>query len=679
MKKPLLISLAITILLIPASFIATSSDNIVSIAHAQSGIQKAAATPGVDTTQVRAPGNPIGNAAATPGIDTTQTPAGGTSGIANAAANPGFDATQSPTSKEANPKTQCTGGFFDGIYCALVSILQYLAFVPIAITGLLVYFSGLLLNITLFETVFNLGTNLQNMGGIAVAWTALRDLANILLIFGLLAIAIGIIIGNSTYGNKKLIATLVIVALVINFSLFFTKFIIDTSNIVAVQFYRAISGEHISQDGSVGVSGAFMNQLGLAEAYNTLPLLDTLKKVGISKESGGGIGVMFGFSLMISIFFSITAFVFLFAAILLITRMVMFIILMILSPLAFAAMAIPSMAKMANEWWEKLLKYAMFAPMLLILFWVTITIMPDVQRAIGGSVGKISNMFASDNTLRIDGIRMALNFLIMSGFMYASIIISNRLSLDFGGVAKNITKWTSRKAGNYSLGAIAAIGRGTIGRGAEKFAGTKFAQRLELRSPRLAGAVVRGAQTLSKSNLDVRGVLGKDAQSFVGTPQTGGYVETRRIVAERRQKQSDRIAGTLGGSDPLRQARYRKRYAQKLRSMASSGSFGNVFSPTIHDANLKAAKNSEATGDVTRAEVRLKETTRKISETNKNLSLARNQLRGMQPTNTAFGAVKTQIDNLEIEKTRLEQEKNSLQETKDKANKVKDEFKKEQK
>ena len=65
---------------------------------------------------------------------------------------------------------------------------------------------------------------------IPMAWAVVRDLSNIFFILILLYIAIQTILGIG-HETKKMIAKVVIIALLINFSMFFTKVVIDSSNI----------------------------------------------------------------------------------------------------------------------------------------------------------------------------------------------------------------------------------------------------------------------------------------------------------------------------------------------------------------------------------------------------------------------------------------------------------------
>ena len=81
---------------------------------------------------------------------------------------------------------------------------------------------------------------------VSQAWGAVRDIANIFFIITLLYIAIKTILGLNVTDNKRLVGAVIIVALIINFSLFTTKVVIDTSNILAKVFYNNITSKDAS-------------------------------------------------------------------------------------------------------------------------------------------------------------------------------------------------------------------------------------------------------------------------------------------------------------------------------------------------------------------------------------------------------------------------------------------------
>ena len=116
-----------------------------------------------------------------------------------------------------------------------------IALVFVSLSSLILSIAALLFNWLVDHTIIQFGTTYTDAVKKAVetAWTAFRDIANILIIGIFTFIAISIILGLKEYGQKKMIAHVLIIAVLINFSLLFTKMIIDGSNYTATQVYTA--------------------------------------------------------------------------------------------------------------------------------------------------------------------------------------------------------------------------------------------------------------------------------------------------------------------------------------------------------------------------------------------------------------------------------------------------------
>ena len=88
------------------------------------------------------------------------------------------------------------------------------------------------------------------MPAINTAWQLVRDLVNVWFILIFLFIAIGTILRVSSFQAKKLLPIMIMMALVVNFSLPVSKFIIDVANIISFQFLNSICEERVdSQSG----------------------------------------------------------------------------------------------------------------------------------------------------------------------------------------------------------------------------------------------------------------------------------------------------------------------------------------------------------------------------------------------------------------------------------------------
>ncbi len=302
-----------------------------------------------------------------------------------------------------------------------------------------------LLNITILQTVTGMGNHINDIIGIQIAWALLRDMANILFIFGIVYIGLNLILGNNRHGHQQALARLVIIALVINFSLFITKTVVETSNIMANTIFRLIippdtSGnqacdgrsslpENITQCVNFGITGIINNSLGLTTVFNvggtpnsagfTSPTLASATAIDASK--------IFYITTLGSIFILITAFVFASAAILLVIRFVILIILMVFSPLAFAAWILPSTSGYFSYWLRSLLNQSFFAPAYMLMMWIAIKIIEGYGvSTVTGTAAK-SNFGAALLGANVSFASVFLNFAIITVFMVAALIVAKKL------------------------------------------------------------------------------------------------------------------------------------------------------------------------------------------------------------------------------------------------------------
>ncbi|MDP6528030.1 MAG: hypothetical protein QF858_04145 [Candidatus Pacebacteria bacterium] len=416
----------------------------------------------------------------------------------------------------------------DFIYNEVVlGLVRVVCVVLIMATGTLLWLSGLVLNFVVDETILQF-VNFANNTGLNTAWEAFRDLANIFLVFVLLTIAIATIIGSTTLGFKQLLARVIIVALLINFSLFFTKLVIDVTNRVAVEFHNSIVVKR-----GTGISNAVMGtmKLGSFFDFNASNIDAELKKIG--QDDVAGVGGIFVFGLFTSIFFIVTAVVFIFASFLLVTRAVVLTILMILSPLAFVARAIPHTQKYFDEWWESLSKHAIFAPMFFMFMWASFQVASSVVREDNNL--SFSELFLAENS---SAVQLIFSFIIIIGLMVSSIIIAQKLSIKGGGAAvgglKKTGNFFARRGGAATFGGAAALGRRTIGRRARQYLDSGKGQELEARARSggfggaLANIRFKATEKTAKGSMDVRGSgLGKGFKKAsgidLGKPKKGGY------------------------------------------------------------------------------------------------------------------------------------------------------------
>ncbi len=250
----------------------------------------------------------------------------------------------------------------------------------LSIFGTVVTFTGALLNFSIKLTL-NIGEIYNATPAIRNVWIIIRNISSILIIFFLLYSSIKTIIGSSGNDTKSLIGKIIMAGLLINFSLFFTKTAIDASNLISMQFYRAITTDSTdsatwrsSLDG--GLSDVFMGSLKIQKIYH--PLDAEIAKVNnITTEPTLVFSIIVatycGIALML--FASIS---FLGAAIAISIRTGMLLLLMIFSPLYFMGAIFPKIKSEVSDTWLKNLKsQLLFMPLYLLLLYVALSIISD--------------------------------------------------------------------------------------------------------------------------------------------------------------------------------------------------------------------------------------------------------------------------------------------------------------
>lgn len=343
------------------------------------------------------------------------------------------------------------------------------------------YVAGLFLDLVVTFTVLNLGEVLSsnNLPIIEVGWTIFRDIANLAFIFMLLYAAIALILELSNVNVAKIIRNVVIVALLINFSLFFTQVIVDTSNALASRFYTDI----IDASESNTISGALMDKLRITSVYNndgsSATSLRDRDDAGdlLIKIAGGALLILTA----IAVFFAI--------AIMLLIRFVIIIFLMMTAPIAFIASVIPntSLSKLSKDWWGSLISNAIFAPALFLLLFVVIQMASTLNGAISTGTGSTPGrtIIASGGGGDSSAIASFMSFLIVNALLVGTLVLAKKMG-------------ASGANGAIAFGGAAAFGAaGFAGRRVGGFAGSRIRDsRLVQRGLNSDSRIARGAARL---------------------------------------------------------------------------------------------------------------------------------------------------------------------------------------
>ncbi len=436
-----------------------------------------------------------------------------------------------------NPLTWIDGvplvsDMFNGfITIAMGTIVGFLSF--------FLWLSGQMLDMTLNYTIIDMsarieggvlsdGTTATAMTGINVAWRTIRDVMNILFIFFLLYEAVLLIIGVRQRDKVgKFVGFLVLSALLINFSLFFTKVLIDASNVVTIGIYNSILGPRAGERDLLGfpygLSNPIVRNMGVTRFYSGFNPFDdqtTFRGKGSTDILIMGLGT--------SLIIVVACFVFFVVSILFLIRYLILIILLMLSPVAFMGMAFPAMKKYSDDWWDSLKGQLLFPPLYMILTWVVLTLI--------GSAGFTTNVLANDPTLAIGNkspgsVSLIINFILVAGLLIASLIIAKKTASQGAKMIGEVTKNATVLAGGAVMGGAARLGRNTAGRW-----GAGALDDEELKKKAAEGNVrariqLAAADKFSKASFDVR-----------GAPGIGGLAKTTGVDLGKYDPKKDNFA-----------------------------------------------------------------------------------------------------------------------------------------
>ena len=135
-----------------------------------------------------------------------------------------------PKTYDAPPTTPKAS--LNGVMAYIVQLFAWLLGVAITTLDYAVLF-----------TVVKMGDYVNNLSAVGITWQIMRDIGNIFIIFGFLAIGICVILDVKWYGGGfKMLPMLLVAAIFLNFSLFISQAVVDTGNLFATQFYTQING-----------------------------------------------------------------------------------------------------------------------------------------------------------------------------------------------------------------------------------------------------------------------------------------------------------------------------------------------------------------------------------------------------------------------------------------------------
>lgn len=451
-----------------------------------------------------------------------------------------------------------TGAFTNPSRCIFLPAASFIGALFLVVFSAFLTFAGYIFDWVFIHTVTDLGGTLQTikiMSGITATWSAFRDIGNILMIGMLAFISISMILGIQSYGSRSLIVRVLIVAALINFSLFFSQIIIDASNFVAHQFFTSIQTSNGTTDKNATIANAFVNKMGVKGVWDTKASLEAMVQNPDKGVGASSIWPILGFSIVGSFMFIAVTAILLYGAFLMLSRAVLLVFLMVTSSVAFASYLVPKLKGWGwDRWWDSLFQASFFGPLLTLFLWASLVILNKVEPV--GGTSSLGTIVASAGTkASVDAWKAIVIFAVVVGFLYASIKAASSLSGQITGMgaARKGVAWTGLTtfaAGSRVTGLAA---RSTVGKMSNK--AYESMRERGYRDSGLGRQLLRASSYLGTSSFDAMGTKGmQQAAKSVGAVRfgdekvgKGGHIATKERQAKAALEEAQKFAPKTHG------------------------------------------------------------------------------------------------------------------------------------
>lgn len=366
-------------------------------------------------------------------------------------------------------------------------------------------------------------------------WTIIRDLINLAMIFSLIFIGFKLILDADDSGAKRALGSLIAAALLINFSLYIAKVVVDVSNFTAVEVYGALAA-------STDTSGSF-------DVVNTDPstgTTTTIFSVGAGNRVAGSfmevllipswfqggeqLAESWVYAIMAMIFLIFLGAIFLYGAFMMIARFIAIIVLLIFSPVMFIGWVYPGFRKYSSDWWRKFIGYCFYAPAYVFFLYLSLyTLVQLAPTSQADTAAGYAGAFSANGGFAANSMGIFLFFFVGAGLLLMSTKVAGMLASAGAGASMNL-------AGNWSK----KLAYGAYGAGASALAwgaGSKLVNKAEEYEART------GRSTMLSRGATLAGNYARDKK--IGGVNTRSAVKSTEKWFEDSVKQGDERAGKL--------------------------------------------------------------------------------------------------------------------------------------
>lgn len=335
------------------------------------------------------------------------------------------------------------------------TIVYELLKIALAFAALLVYFGAwmvdVMLNPAMYRSVLVGQTATDGttaVSAVQIGWETIRDFCNMFYVFFLLLIAFATIVRAQSYNVKSLFPKFVISLFLINFSGVITKIAIDIGQIFLfgmAAWLGTFSGSSGGGSSLTGIVNYFTMQLGGKDKPGFEDIVTLLFAVVYSFV----LGIMY---IMLAAF--------------LLFRLIMFAILIIISPFAFFSMVLPSMRGYTKQWSGQLVSNAISGPVFIFFVYISAMMAQNLTANPIASTAADGTASTSVSTL---GDTSKMEYMVP----FLTVIIPHVVAMGILLMAIPMAKSVGAAGSGYIIGGRGGIGK-TAGLG---YAGLKLGER----------------------------------------------------------------------------------------------------------------------------------------------------------------------------------------------------------
>ncbi len=376
-----------------------------------------------------------------------------------------------------------SGGFNEFVSAVGGFLLSFIYAVFVGLGGAVAGAAAIFLNLAV---KLSLDSAVYGVDFVSQGWVIARDVANMAFIFILLYIAFTLMLQANTNNTINMLVGVIAVALVINFSFFFTRIVIDAGNILSVQFYNAIVSDSGGESLPVSVfaevkvpdiTSKIMSGLNFQSALSpeSLQKITDTYKDDVGKLSGTFISFMFVY-VMIGIMFLMLAMAFVAAGIKFVIRIVSLWLAIITAPLALVAWSFERSrgghggghgGGYFKRWTTLLISNAFYPAVFLFILLL-------ISNFMGGQgQGSFDQQLLAAATTNQNGVFALGSIIANIGIRLGFVLVMLFFAIKYSDAGTNIwgADWANRKGADVAFGWTAAALRGTVGRAATAISG----------------------------------------------------------------------------------------------------------------------------------------------------------------------------------------------------------------